>query len=115
MASLSLLLRARLVSSARFHVKVVRSPDGESRSYSVGRLSIQRAAAWVLNNYYTDFPIYNPYLETIPSLGSRGGGGGGKKGHLNDSGANLKYYEFDGMTNPLDNFKVRPPWATCCI
>lgn len=25
--------------------------------------SPQRAAAWVLDMYYTDFPIFNPYLD----------------------------------------------------
>lgn len=47
-------------------IKVIRSPDGESRSYGIGQLSIQRAAVWILQKYYTDFPIYNPYLERIP-------------------------------------------------
>ena len=47
----------------RFYVKVIRSPDGESRSYALGNLSIQRAASHVLDKYYTDFPIFNPYLE----------------------------------------------------
>ena len=51
----------------RFYIKIVRSPDGESRSYAIGQLSIQRAAVWVLEKYYTDFPIYNPYLEQLPS------------------------------------------------
>lgn len=48
---------------------MLRSPDGESRSYSIGSLSIQRAAAWVLERYYTDFPIYNPYLERVAGVG----------------------------------------------
>ena len=50
----------------RFYVKVVRSPDGESRSYAIGQLSVQRAATWILEKYYTDFPVYNPYLERLP-------------------------------------------------
>ncbi len=29
-------------------------------------LSIQRAAVWVLDQYYTDFPIYNPALLNLP-------------------------------------------------
>ena len=48
---------------SRFCIKVIRSPDGESRSYALGNLSIQRAASHVLDKYYTDFPIFNPYLE----------------------------------------------------
>jgi len=53
--------------SPQFYIKIVRSPDGESRSYAIGQLSIQRAAVWVLEKYYTDFPIFNPYLEQLPS------------------------------------------------
>jgi len=40
-----------------FAVKVTRSPDGVTRSYSVGRLSIQRLALWCLQQYYTDFEV----------------------------------------------------------
>ncbi|XP_043858571.1 vang-like protein 1 isoform X1 [Dromiciops gliroides] len=47
-----------------FTLKVVRSTDGESRFYSLGNLSIQRAALVVLENYYKDFTIYNPTLLT---------------------------------------------------
>ena len=59
----------------RFCIKIVRSPDGQSRTYSIGQLSIQRAAAWVLEKYYTDFSIFNPYLESYPD------GGGSVNGH----------------------------------
>ena len=52
----------------RFYIKVLRSPDGEPRCYAIGSLSIQRAAAWVLEKYYTDFPIYNPYLERMAEV-----------------------------------------------
>jgi hypothetical protein len=68
-------------------LQVVRSPDGESRSYSVGQLSIQRAAVWVLEHYYTEFPIYNPYLERLPVSKSRKGG------------SSFKFYDVDGMNN----------------
>ncbi|XP_077777564.1 vang-like protein 1 isoform X2 [Podarcis muralis] len=47
-----------------FTVKVVRSTDGESRYYSLGHLSIQRAALVVLENYHRDFSVYNPLLLT---------------------------------------------------
>ena len=60
----------------RFYIKIVRSPDGESRSYAIGQLSIQRAAVWVLEKYYTDFPIYNPYLEQLPAGSPRMNGNG---------------------------------------
>lgn len=49
-----------------YYVKIVRSPDGESRSYAVGQFSIQRASVWILQKYYSDFKIFNPYLERIP-------------------------------------------------
>lgn len=28
--------------------------------------SIQRAAIWILENYYHDFPVYNPALLNLP-------------------------------------------------
>ena len=73
----------------RFYVKVVRSPDGESKSYAIGQLSVQRAATWILEKYYTDFPIFNPYLERLPphspaAAGAVAGGGGGLKNRLSN-------------------------------
>ncbi|KAH0955454.1 hypothetical protein HN011_007641 [Eciton burchellii] len=67
-----------------FYLKIVRSPDGESRSYAIGQLSIQRAAVWVLERYYSEFPIYNPYLERLPVS---------KSGRKQSS---FKFYEVDG-------------------
>lgn len=72
-----------------YYVKIIRSPDGESRSYSIGQLSIQRAAVWILQKYYTDFTIYNPYLERIPVSKSQ------RKAAL----SSFKYYEVDGVNN----------------
>jgi vang-like len=40
-----------------YTVKIIRSPDGMSQSYSVGRLSIQRLAVWCLEQYYKDFEV----------------------------------------------------------
>ena len=95
----------------RFYIKVVRSPDGESRGYAIGQLSIQRSAVWILEKYYTDFPIFNPYLERLPMSGKNGyaqnsnrcvGMTGGNQsnngtpiggGHKN----NFKYYDVDGL------------------
>ena len=80
----------------RFYIKIVRSPDGESRSYAIGQLSIQRAAVWVLEKYYTDFPIYNPYLEQLPSSPKM-------NSKLMSSSPNnilrnnFKYYDVDGL------------------
>ncbi|KAJ8716440.1 hypothetical protein PYW07_003067 [Mythimna separata] len=71
-----------------YYVKIVRSPDGESRSYAIGQLSIQRAAVWVLQKYYTEFPIYNPYLEKIPIAKSQ-----------RKAQSSIKFYEVDGSTN----------------
>ena len=78
-----LLLELRHSGQPQYLVKVVRSPDGESRSFPLGKLSIQRAAAHILEQYYTQFPIYNPYLDQIP----------GK----NKKQDNYKYYDVDGM------------------
>lgn len=46
------LLRIRPVIGGQFVVKIVRSPDGESRSYSVGPMSIQSLAVCCLQHYY---------------------------------------------------------------
>ncbi|XP_039447196.1 vang-like protein 1 [Culex pipiens pallens] len=70
-----------------YHIKVIRSPDGESRNYSIGQLSIQRTAVWVLRRYYTEFTIYNPYLERLPVSKSQ-----------RKALSSFKYYEVDGAT-----------------
>jgi vang-like len=44
----------------------VRSPDGESKSFTIGQFSIQRASVWILQQYYANFSVFNPYLERIP-------------------------------------------------
>ena len=85
-----LLLELRHQAGPQFLIKVVRSPDGESRTFPLGKLSIQRAAAHILQQYYTTFPIYNPYLDTIPSKNRRTG-----------NTDNYKYYDVDGMGNML--------------
>ena len=72
---------------------MVRSPDGESRSYSLGGLTIQRASAWVLERYYVDFPIYNPYLDRV---GSTNGGNANASTVGAKRRGNLKYYDIDG-------------------
>lgn len=38
-------------------LRVVRSSDGEARCYTIGNVSLQRAALFVLENYYKDFPV----------------------------------------------------------
>lgn len=73
-----------------FAIKVLRSPDGESKCYNIGALSIQRAAAWILEQYYKDFPVYNPYLENITKRPAKM--------------TSLKFYNVDGNQpqNPQD-------------
>ena len=70
-----------------YYIKIVRSPDGESKAFAIGQFSIQRAAVWVLEKYYTQFPIYNPYLERIPVSKSR------------KASSSFKFYDVDGMNN----------------
>jgi vang-like len=48
---------------ADYVVKIIRSPDGEQCEYTLGKMSIQRAAIWLLEQYYKDFQVYNPWLE----------------------------------------------------
>ena len=81
-----LLLELRHLSP-QYCVKVVRSPDGQSATFPLGNLSVQRAAAHVLEKYYIEFPVYNPYLETLP-------GAKGRKG-----ASNYKVYDIDGGAN----------------
>uniref|UniRef100_A0ABD2VRH4 Vang-like protein n=1 Tax=Trichogramma kaykai TaxID=54128 RepID=A0ABD2VRH4_9HYME len=69
----------------KFYLKVIRSPDGVSKSYAIGQLSIQRAAVWILEKYYTEFPVYNPYLERLPVSRS-------SKKHVS---SNFKFYNVD--------------------
>lgn len=74
-------------------LKVVRTPDGVSHSYPIGQLSIQRAAIWILEKYYTEFPIYNPYLERLPISKS------GKKHNT----TNFKFYNVDNNIGNSNN------------
>ncbi|XP_072932470.1 vang-like protein 2-B [Epargyreus clarus] len=79
-----------------YYMKIVRSPDGESRSYAIGQLSIQRAAVWVLQKYYTEFPIYNPYLEKIPIAKSQ-----------RKAQSSIKFYEVDGSNTNAPSGQAR--------
>ena len=81
---LALILIELRHKNPQFYVKVLRSPDGESKGFAMGQMSVQRAAAWILDKYYTEFPIYNPYLDRL--TGSRN-----RKG--------IKVYDIDGNTN----------------
>lgn len=48
------------------------------------RFSIQRAAVWVLDRYYSDFPVYNPALLNLP------------KSILSKKMTGFKVYSLDG-------------------
>lgn len=100
---LAVLLMELRHTQAQYYVKVVRSPDGESKGFSIGEMSVQRAAEFVLDRYYSEFPIYNPYLDRIGS----GGGTGSirmRKG--------VKMYDVDG---PGTNINVRMMMMICQI
>lgn len=80
-----------------YYVKVIRSPDGESRSFNIGQLSIQRAAVYILQKYYAEFPIFNPYLERIPV----------SKAQRKAAMSSFKYYEVDGINNSANQNQSR--------
>ena len=82
-------------SDPLFTLKVIRSTDGVSRFYNVGPLSIQRTAVFVLEQYYKDFPEYNPYLTQTPARSS----------HKQFS--SLKFYDIDGKQNDKVNPRAR--------
>ena len=98
-----------------YFVKVVRSPDGESHFYNIGELSVQRAAIWILQKYYQDFSIYNPYLETLPRKTSKSKpfnkvGPINNHNHINLPNSTLKYYNVDEITNSsnVENILLNP-------
>ncbi|MGH0161910.1 UNVERIFIED_CONTAM: hypothetical protein FKN15_042448 [Acipenser sinensis] len=70
-----------------FSVKATRSTDGETYFYSLGHLSIQRAAVVILENYYKDFSVHNPALLTA------------SKSRAAKHMAGLKVYNVDGPEN----------------
>lgn len=77
---------------SEFRIRIVRSPDGESKTFDCGALSIQRAAVFVLRNYYRDFNVYNPYLERLPTSSA---------GRLRKNGGS------NSGAQPLASYKVR--------
>jgi vang-like len=81
---LAIILMELRHTQPQYYVKVLRSPDGESKGFPIGQLSVQRAAAWILDRYYTDFPIYNPYLDRLTGARNRKG---------------IKVYDIDGNAN----------------
>lgn len=83
--------------SVQYVVRIARSPDGETRHYSVGQLSIQRLAVWCLEQYYRDFNVYNPYLEHIPRRTPKLSG--------------FKFYDVDGVSNTTPATRSRAIFA----
>ncbi|ODN01316.1 Vang-like protein 2 [Orchesella cincta] len=77
----------------QFQVTVVRSPDGMSKQWVMGSFSIQRAAVWVLQNYYTEFPLYNPHLDRMPPIRKR------HPSMNNSTATSFKFYDFDGISS----------------
>lgn len=82
-----------------YYVRVLRSPDGHSRDYTIGQLSIQAAAVFVLNKYYSEFPTYNPHLDSLPSSG---GTFSRKKNKMTSSTiegptSGMKFYDIDAV------------------
>ncbi|KAL4229183.1 Vang-like protein 1 [Mactra antiquata] len=82
----------------QFVIHVVRSPDGVGQTYTLGHLSIQRASVWILEQYYKDFQVYNPYLENVM-----------KKPNMKMSG--LKFYDVDGGQQPNNHARSRAMFA----
>lgn len=74
-------------------VTVVRSPDGLSKTWAMGSLSIQRAAVWVLQHYYAEFPLYNPHLDRLPPIRKR------HPSINNSTATSFKFYDFDGISS----------------
>jgi len=77
-------------TTPRYYLHVIRSPDGISKGYAIGAISIQRAAVWLLDQYYADFPIFNPFLERLPSRRTRS--------KINHS-SSFKFYDLDAQQN----------------
>jgi vang-like len=79
--------------SPQFQISVVRSPDGVSKQWTIGGLSIQRTAVWVLQHYYCEFPSYNPHLDRLPPLRKR------RPSIGNGNAPSFKFYDLDGISS----------------
>ena len=91
-----ILLEIRQLQS-QYAIRIVRSPDGVARTYSIGQLSIQRMSVWVLEQYYRDFEVYNPYLEHIPRRTPKLSG--------------FKFYDVDGNQGQTPSSRSRAIFA----
>ncbi|KHN88473.1 Vang-like protein 1 [Toxocara canis] len=72
-------------------VSVVRDPDGESRTFTVGQMSIQQAAVHILRTYTATFPSYNPHLDKLGGSLSRFRSG------VSQASAGFKMYDIEGL------------------
>ncbi|VDO41890.1 unnamed protein product [Onchocerca flexuosa] len=77
-----------------FIVSVVRDPDGESRTFSLGLMSIQEAAVHVLRMYYSTFPSYNPYMDKTFNGGSMH-----FRSDVSQPTGGFKMYDIEGLGN----------------
>uniref|UniRef100_K7FTP6 VANGL planar cell polarity protein 2 n=1 Tax=Pelodiscus sinensis TaxID=13735 RepID=K7FTP6_PELSI len=48
------------------HCSLQRSPVPRAQVVTNANVTIQRVAVWILENYYHDFPVYNPALLNLP-------------------------------------------------
>ncbi len=55
---------------------MVRSPDGQTTQLTLGSMSIQKAAICLLEQYYKDFSVYNPWLVNSRRCNKQGRKGG---------------------------------------
>lgn len=92
---------------SQFAVHIVRSPDGASKTYRIGGMSIERAALEILQLYMVDFTVYTQPASTssnrrgkrstaaaaeiVSASGPDSGGGGDGRG----SGSKYKFYDVD--------------------
>ena len=92
--------------NTEYVIKVVRNTDGESRFYTIGHMSIQSCASWILQQYYKDFSVFNPAAILSSSMSSGGGGGGGGKAarankhHVTSPQQQYKFYDIDSFMPP---------------
>nr|CDS26517.1 Vang-like protein 1 [Hymenolepis microstoma] len=93
---------------SQFAVHVVRSPDGASKTYRLGDMSLQKAALEILQMYMVDFTVYTQPISSSSNRRNKRGVGGGAGGHGGDGnagpggtsgdvgGSKYKFYDVDG-------------------
>lgn len=76
-----------------FTISVIRNVDGMRKYYNIGQCSIQKAALFVLEQYYIDFTEYNPYMPRPTS-----------RTKISNKLAGLKIYDLDGKGDTGNSF-----------